>query len=174
MYKQANIAKRGPGLASTHITNELAEHANGNGPPFHVGQVAGDDPFPRRDIVLVKLTSAATGVGRYNGRMSDMVINLEATGALAEANLGTFATADDTIVWLMSDAAQSSNSVTTFSPAPYVLGWLVDTNDAGKKIVIVPRGGGGSLPSGTGRYKVVQVIDTLSPGTLGIDYLRFP
>lgn len=31
-----------------------------------------------------------------------------------------------------------------------------------------------TLPAGTGKYKVLQLIDNLNPGTAGWDYVRFP
>jgi hypothetical protein len=177
MIRIPNIKKRPEGLlARTNYVNEVADAVAGLVQPSDGGQSL-DNPYPRLDKVLVKLTSAvnsSTSIGRYNGRMSDMVINLEATGNLVEADLGTFASADDTIVWLMGDVGQSSNSVSSFSPAPFVYGWLIDTNSSGKKIVIVPRGGGSSLPTPSAAYQVllVQSYTSSSVYTLAFDSPR--
>lgn len=130
-------------------------------PPLELRRTPAGTTLALRDVagtVRVKLTSAVSGqTGRYNGRIFQGAVNTAATGGLVEANLGTLPTSDDCVVWLATDVAASSASISTF-PA-YATGRVVGQTSAGLRIVLVSGGGGGI------NVQFIKVTADWTPGT---------
>lgn len=100
----------------------------------------------------VKISSAVSGqVGRYYGKVLSTAPNGSATGALAEANLGSVPSADDAVIWHVPEIKLASAKHMLVADAHYE-GRYVGTNSDGKKIILIS-----AMPIG----------ETASPTTLG-------
>jgi hypothetical protein len=74
-------------LATTKQTNPMADAINALGQLFHVG--SGQDERLAMVLVRVRITSAATGGGKYNGRiLNPPVTGISPTSSLSNNDLG--------------------------------------------------------------------------------------
>ncbi len=97
--------------------------------------------------VLVKITSSASGGGKYNGRILDGLNTAAATGNLAMPEGMTVPTADDCLILNLSENAASTHTIADNSWSP---GLLVGQTAAGLRVVaLADRVGASSTYSGS-------------------------
>lgn len=98
--------------------------------------------------VRLKMTSVISGKpGRYNAKSRSGVVNLTASGALAESDLGTLASSEDLIVWYLPEIGATTHGLSMSSAVDTnKVGVIVGVDTASKKR-IVEVGGGGGLPA---------------------------
>jgi hypothetical protein len=93
-------------LATTTVTNKLADGVNALAQLFHVG--AGQDQQEAIETLLMKRTGAIGGqAGRWNAKSFREIVHAKgnATGAITFADFGTAQGNDDLIIWQI-DAVQ--------------------------------------------------------------------
>jgi hypothetical protein len=130
----------GPGLTMTRVGGSVTIGTIRDSNPIMTGQV----PFKISSIVTSQ-------IGRYNAKRFTLTPNAGATGNLAEANIGTLATADDAVVWHVPEIALGASKHVLKTGVTY-MGRPAGINSDGKAIIMV-----GVLPIG----------ETASPTTLG-------
>lgn len=93
----------------------------------------------RRGTVLVKVTSAASGGGCYNGRVFDPPATLVAgTATLAESHMGTEPGADNAIVMNSAEVGKTTHDLTNGTPVAKVfVGVLLGVNTNGRQLVAI-------------------------------------
>lgn len=90
-------------LATTTITNQLIDEIGRIRQPIKSGE---GRPYFAGRIALAKVTTGVSGQsGRFNGRLQESEMKSDASGALVEADLGTFASTDNCEVWDASELA---------------------------------------------------------------------
>lgn len=92
--------------------------------------------FDRR--VVFKLSSDASGGGKYNGKSRTALptADIAATGTLAESNLGTFSATEDVLALNTREVGASTHDLDAAGFLPLVfVGWLIRTNADGTKVV---------------------------------------
>jgi len=122
----------------------------------------------------VEVLSAVSGqAGRYNIKIYDGGILLDAAGNLSAADYGTpTADATNAVGWFAADIRTGTNSITTFPVQ--MEGVLAGMNSAAKVIVKLSGGGGSSLPTPIALYQHLMIVGYTSPTvyTLGWDFPR--
>ncbi len=91
--------------------------------------------------VIVKITSAASGGGKYNGRVFvPPTSDVNATGNVVEGDMGTLPGADDALIINMNEKGQSTHDLTNASNTLqlYFHGkWQRTNTSGGKKVVYI-------------------------------------
>ncbi len=87
------------------------------GPDKDFGKTGQIMPGQQRRVVLAKVTSAASGGGKYNGKIvTSSTSTITATGDLAEADLGTLPSADNCLILNGAESGKSTHDLTTGTP----------------------------------------------------------
>lgn len=115
--------------------------------------------------VTVKITGAAAGNGKYNGRSLSGTSTAVATGTLAMPEGMTVAAADDVLFLHLGENGGSGHDLAV-DGTEFVVGVVVGQTADGKLIVQgrAGSGGGGSVPAGT-HFAVTLATSSGSAGT---------
>jgi hypothetical protein len=111
----------------------------------YVGRNADGKPIlvvDAQPCVRVKVTTAASGGGKYNGRiLKSSQTAVAATGTLAEADLGTVPSSDNCLVLNGAEVGKSTHDLTTGTPVAKVfVGFLIPKWSTDNKLVVVING----------------------------------
>jgi hypothetical protein len=90
--------------------------------------------------VIVKVTGAASGGGKYNGQIVNAypTSDVSASGNLASSDIGTTSGSTDTLVLNMQEMGLATHDLTSGTPvATYFIGVLVRTNADGTYVVAI-------------------------------------
>ncbi len=137
-------------------------------PPENYGRMVVAFEY-RRINVQARVQSNASGGGKYNLRIYRNATNLASTSNLATSDFGTLPASDDAIGWYALEAGTSAHALTT----GVVVNCQVIGLNSNNRWVLSIIGVAALLPTGSGKGKVLQILDDLSPGTVGWDYPRF-
>lgn len=167
IHTRPDIQERAAGLAHTDITNQLTRALNGITPNIIIGQA--DEP-PRgggSSSVEAEISSVISGqAGRYNGKSITRATDGAATGALAEANLGTASATEDVVIWNLAELGAGTQNLTI---GTVVKGDVIGSTSGGKRIIEMPYYSGGAIPNGTADLQVY----TYYGGLKNWDWARF-
>jgi hypothetical protein len=133
-----------------------------------------------RTAVTARVTGGSTGSGIYTGRLqipTGKAVDPSTDISTQMSSLWQDRTSSDDCI-IINDAeisgSSGSHQLATDGSA-YVEGRLVPIPTARGGLPMVVQcnpGSPGSLPPGTGKYKVLQLIDDKNPGTPGWDWVR--
>lgn len=142
--------------------------ASDDGITLTINPAGGDTLAGSTDNVLVKVTGTLAGGGFYSGSIWSGGLTVSGSSGLTLPGSG-MTTSAGVLVLCTGENGASTHTLTTNS---WHVGKKLPMGNSSGPIVAV-NGGGSSLPTGTGKYKVLMLVDTLDPGTPGWDYPRF-
>jgi len=117
----------------------LVRRFGGNQPPgsprYYPGQNDGE-PLPPLYPILFKVTSNASGGGKYNGKVVYGASSASASGNLAESDFGTVHTSETILALNVREVGKSTHDVSSSTYLPLVfLGIVIGLNTSGSIIV---------------------------------------
>ncbi len=141
-----NLAERMP-RTSGDAEQTGGTHLLVKGTAVRVKGVGGKSPryvfwhVPERPV-RVKITSAASGGGKYNGRiLTSSTTAVAATGDLAESDLGTVPGGDNCLVLNGAEVGKATHDLTSGTPVAKVfVGMLLPQRSTGDVFVVVING----------------------------------
>jgi hypothetical protein len=121
---------------------------------------------------LVKVSSNATGSGLYNGRIMTGNMQISPSADLAlPSTMVTPMTDNCLLLNPLETGTVGSHSLTAGSYYVGILTGSTTTSPGDPSLPVYTLVIG--VPPGTGQYKVLMILDTRNPGTIGWDFPRF-